>query len=159
MYLSLLQEAIAELRGKKVEEKEFFLPPVDIPISAYIPEEYILSASIRLDFYKRLASCKSEEELRNLEEEMKDRFGELPEETKNLFKVLNLRFLAKKANLLSLKYRGGRLYIQTLREFDRSKLRRIGGGRWADGKIVIDMKGLSGRNLIEHLQQLLQKLI
>jgi transcription-repair coupling factor (superfamily II helicase) len=159
MYLSLLQEAIAELRGKKVEEKEFFLPPVDIPISAYIPEEYILSASIRLDFYKRLASCKSEEELRNLEEEMKDRFGELPEETRNLFKVLNLRFLAKKANLLSLKYRGGRLYIQTLKEFDRSKLRRIGGGRWADGKIVIDMKGLSGRNLIEHLQQLLQKLI
>ena len=159
MYLSLLQEAIAELRGKKVEEKEFFLPPIDVPISAYIPEDYILSASIRLDFYRRLASCKSEEEVRSLEEEMRDRFGELPEQTKNLFKILHLRFLAKKANLRSLKWRGGRLYIQTIRELDPSKLKKIGGGRLSDGKIILDVKGLSGSNLIEHLRQILLKLI
>ncbi|MGC9003850.1 MAG: transcription-repair coupling factor [bacterium] len=159
MYLSLLQEAIAELRGKSWEEKEVFIPPIDIPVSAYIPEEYIHSASIRLDFYKRLASCRSEEEVRSLEEEMRDRFGKLPEQTRNLFEVLYLRFLAKKANLLSLKWRGGKLYIQPAREMDRSKLRKIGGGRWADGKIILDVKGLSGKNLLLHLHQLLLKLI
>ncbi|MGB9607336.1 MAG: TRCF domain-containing protein, partial [bacterium] len=114
---------------------------------------------IRLDFYKRLASCRSEEEVRSLEEEMRDRFGKLPEQTRNLFEVLYLRFLAKKANLLSLKWRGGKLYIQPAREMDRSKLRKIGGGRWADGKIILDVKGLSGKNLLLHLHQLLLKLI
>lgn len=157
MYLALLQEAISELRGMKKEE-EIFLPSVDLPITAYISEEYILSSPIRLDFYKRIANCKDEEELRDLEEEMRDRFGEPPQETKNLFFIMRLRLLAKRAKLSSIHWRGGKVYMGVLGELDRKKLRSIGGGRIADGRIILDMKGLSEQNLLKYLEEILLKL-
>lgn len=157
MYLSLLQEAIAELRGMKKEE-ELFLPSVDLPITAYISEDYILSSPIRLDFYKRIANCRDEEELKELEEEMRDRFGEIPQETRNLFSIMRLRFLAKRAKLSSVHWRGGKVYINVSGEVDRRRLRRIGGGRIADGRIILDMKGLAEQNLLKYLEDILLKL-
>lgn len=158
MYLALLQEAIAELRGTKAKEEEIFLPSVDLPVTAYISEEYILSSPIRLDFYKRIANCKSEDELRELEDEMKDRFGELPQETKNLFSIMRLRLLAKRARISSIQSRGGKVYMSVMEEFDRRKLRRIGGGRMADGRVILDIKGLAEQNLIRYLEEILLKL-
>lgn len=158
MYLALLQEAIAELRGTKREE-EIFLPSVDLPVNAYIPENYILSSSIRLDFYKRIANCKSREELEELREEMKDRFGEPPLETKNLFRIMELRFLAKEAGLYSISWRGGKVYISLSEGFDRRKLRKAGGGRVADGRIILDTKGLAEQKLLKYLEDMLAKLI
>ncbi len=158
MYLALLQEAIAELRGRKGEEEELFLPSVDLPVTAYIPPEYILSSSIRLDFYKRIASCKKEEEIKELEEEMRDRFGEPPQETRNLFTIMRLRLLAKRARLSSIHWRGGKLFMNISGEFDRKKLRRIGGGRIADGRVILDMKGLGEQKLLNYLEEILLKL-
>jgi len=158
MYLALLQEAIAEMRGTKKGEEEFFLPSVDLPIAAYIPEEYILSSSIRLDFYKRIANCKREEELEDLEEEIKDRFGELPLETRNLFRIMYLRFLAKRAKLSSIYWRGGKVYMTVSEAFDRKRLRKLGGGRIADGRIILDVKGLAEQKLLGYLEETLSKL-
>ncbi|MBC7327479.1 transcription-repair coupling factor [bacterium] len=159
MYISLLQEAIAELRGTKLEEEDTSLPSVDLPVTVFIPDEYILSPAIRLDFYKRIANCRNEEELRDLEEEMKDRFGELPAETRNLFRVMYLRILAKKAGLNSIIHRRGKVYMTFSKKIDKKKLRKLGGGRVAEEKIILDVRGLAEQKLLKYLENTLSKLI
>ena len=66
-------------------------PEIRLGISAYFPDNYIPDANQRLYFYKRLASLRSSQELEELKEEIKDRFGPYGAVVENLFLVMNLR--------------------------------------------------------------------
>ncbi len=70
---------------------------IDADIEALIPDFYIESDTERLDLYRRLYKATTEEELRSMREELKDRFGEYPEEVENLFQLVELRTLASHA--------------------------------------------------------------
>lgn len=69
-------------------------PEIDLRIPALIPDDYIPDVHLRLILYKRVASAKDDEALRELQVEMIDRFGLLPEPTKLLFRVTALKLLA-----------------------------------------------------------------
>ncbi len=99
-YCNLLKEAVAKLKGEKVEEKS--RPPVDIQLDTYIPEDYIEAEGLRIMFYKKLSQVTTREALNNIKSEMKDRFGDLPESCENMFKLLNLSFLAEENNIKSI---------------------------------------------------------
>ena len=70
---------------------------IDADIEALIPDFYIESDTERLDLYRRLYKATTEEELRSMREELKDRFGEYPEEVENLFQLVELRMLTSRA--------------------------------------------------------------
>lgn len=67
------------------------LPPVDLPVSAYIPEDYIEVQNHRLFYYKRLMGCRSLETLRELSAELTDRYGIQPPEVADAVAIIALR--------------------------------------------------------------------
>ncbi len=94
MYIEMLEKAVSELRGIKVEEE--IEPHISLRISAFIPDEFIEDITLRLSIYRKIASAKNDGDLDSLMEELKDRFGGLPLEVQNLFDIMRLKILAKK---------------------------------------------------------------
>jgi transcription-repair coupling factor (superfamily II helicase) len=75
---------------------------VDLGVAALIPEDYLPDIHTRLVFYKRIASAESDDVLHELEVEMIDRFGLLPEQVKNLFAVTQIKLLIEPIGITKL---------------------------------------------------------
>ncbi len=73
---SCSRKAVAELKGEEVEEIE--LPPVDLPIDAYIPQGYMPTEAHRILFYKKMAAVKNKADVQAVQDELEDRFGDPP---------------------------------------------------------------------------------
>lgn len=98
LYMDMLDRAVKAIRsGKQVDIENLDAQTIDVNlrIPALIPSDYLPDVHSRLVIYKRLASAASEEALRELQVEMIDRFGLLPEATKNLFRVTQLKLKAE----------------------------------------------------------------
>ncbi len=95
LYMKLLEEAILEVKGDvKAEAPD---PELHLKLPASISESYIPETTMRLTLYKRFAAVRDEEELEVLAEEVRDRFGELPETVRNLLIVMRVKVLARRA--------------------------------------------------------------
>lgn len=127
LYTELLERAVSALKSGKNPELD--LPAsngaeIDLQASALIPEDYLGDVHERLVLYKRIASAKTENDLQDLQIEMIDRFGLLPEPTKTLF---NIALLKQKATNLGIKKidvhsEGGRILFDALPNIDLGKL-------------------------------------
>ncbi len=98
MYSELLERAVRALKEGKTPNLDQPLEQhaeVDLRIPALLPADYLPDVHTRLVMYKRIASAASEEELRELQVEMIDRFGLLPEAAKNLMRVTSLKLKAQ----------------------------------------------------------------
>ncbi|MCL5668622.1 MAG: transcription-repair coupling factor [Gammaproteobacteria bacterium] len=98
LYTDLLERAVNALKEGREPELERPLDQgaeIDIRTPALIPEDYLPDVHARLVLYKRIASAGNEAELRELQVEMIDRFGLLPEATKTLFKIAELKLRAR----------------------------------------------------------------
>jgi len=93
MYLELIESAIARLRGE--EPKRGVEPEINLKLSAYLPESYVPDIDQRLLFYRRLAAARDEAEASAIGAEMRDRYGELPEEAANLLAVIGFKTLLR----------------------------------------------------------------
>lgn len=94
LYNELLERAVSALKAGKLPELERPLDhgaEVDLATPALLPDDYVTDVHTRLILYKRIASAKSEEELRELQVELIDRFGLLPEAAKQLFELTRLK--------------------------------------------------------------------
>lgn len=94
LYMELLEEAIKTLKaGKKLslDEPTHKDIEIDLHISALLPETYIPDVHTRLTLYKRIANAKSIDQLNDLQIELIDRFGLLPNSAKNLFQIAELK--------------------------------------------------------------------
>lgn len=104
LYNEMLEETIDALRHNREVDfsKKHQVIDVDLGASALIPDDYVADTYQRLVLYKRIAACQTERELDNLQIEMIDRFGLLPESLKTLFAVFEIRLLAKRLGILKL---------------------------------------------------------
>ncbi len=91
LYLEMLEDAISNLRGDELIRTETEL---NIAISAHIPESYIVDTNERLKYYKILSSSQTKELRHEVELEMRDKFGTLPEELNTFLAVLDLKEIA-----------------------------------------------------------------
>jgi len=107
MYVDMLQEAIAEGRGE-TPEKEV---RVDIPVSAYIPADYVPFEAAKIDLHRRIALAPDPEALARVEAEVQDRFGETPPPVEALFEVQRLRILMRQVGARQAAARSGRIVI------------------------------------------------
>ncbi|MBF0441744.1 MAG: transcription-repair coupling factor, partial [Oligoflexales bacterium] len=99
MYTELLDTAINEIRGR--DRKVLSDIEIKIPVSAYIPKEYILSENQRLHYYKRLFSVNEEQEVGIIRDEVEDRFGKMPVPCVRIFKVASVKQLLRISNIAS----------------------------------------------------------
>ncbi|WP_144395227.1 transcription-repair coupling factor [Pleionea sediminis] len=96
MYMEMLEQAVTALKeGKEpsLVESLSTQTEVDCGIPALIPEDYIPDVQTRLTLYKRIASCTKRQQLRDIQVEMIDRFGLLPDGIKNLIKLTELKLV------------------------------------------------------------------
>ena len=100
LYCKLLNEAVLALKGEKKEEG--FETVVDCDIDAYIPPSYIRSEYQKLDVYKRISCIENQEEYMDMQDELIDRFGEIPRSVENLLKIADLKALAHKAGVVEI---------------------------------------------------------
>ncbi len=97
LYCRMLAEAVDELRG--VRRPRGSKVAIDLPLRAFIPEEYIPRASRRIEIYRRLGEAEGEGEVEDLSAEVRDRYGPLPPEVENLFAVAALRLACLEAGV------------------------------------------------------------
>lgn len=98
LYMELLDRAVHALKEGKEPDLEKPLQvgaEIDLQIPALIPNTYVPDVHSRLVLYKRIANAQDEKELDELQVEFIDRFGLLPEATKNLFRITALKLRAK----------------------------------------------------------------
>lgn len=104
-FIRMLNQAVESLkRGRKVEKGEAPLEvTIEIPLPAYIPDEYIVSSKEKISVYQKLASADTESYLMELREELVEDYGKMPAEVANLFQVLDIKMHAKKAGIINVK--------------------------------------------------------
>ena len=98
MYLKLLGEAVSEERGEKPETKDLDCL-IDISVDAHIPESYVESLTLRLDVYRRIADIRNIEDSEDVKDELRDRFGEIPQSVQGLIDIALVR---NKANSMGI---------------------------------------------------------
>ena len=96
LYCKMLNEAVLALKGETTEE-ESFETVVDCDIDAFIPDGYIKNEYLKLDVYKRISAIENEEEYMDMQDELIDRFGDIPGPVENLLKVAELKAAAHRA--------------------------------------------------------------
>lgn len=96
LYCKLLDEAVRELKGEKIHDKNV---EVKINVNAIVPEKYVPHDRERMRLYKRIASLSSRSEIKELMLELKDVYGDIPVEVENLMKISYVSNLASLINV------------------------------------------------------------
>ncbi len=100
LYQSMLEEAVAALKGGDVgEAQDQWSPQISLGTSVLIPDSYVADLQLRLGLYRRLSTLELRPDIDAFAAEMVDRFGELPDEVKHLLDVVEIKGLAKLAGL------------------------------------------------------------
>lgn len=97
MYLRLLEEAVLEEKGEKVEPKRECI--IELAVPAGIPDTYVTSSFERMDLYRRIARIQTPEDADDMRDELCDRFGDVPAETETLIRISVLRTDAAAAGI------------------------------------------------------------
>lgn len=106
LYMELLERAVKTIKAGKefdIDAEDESNIDVEISIPAFIPDDYVPDVHTRLILYKRIANAKTESELTDLQVELIDRFGLLPDKVKNLFKITEIKLRSKEIGLKKLK--------------------------------------------------------
>ena len=145
LYCQLLAEAVEELKAKQAgeerksviagEAKE--LPSIALPLAAHIPEEYVSHLNTRLSLYHRLAKVEHIEEVADITQELKDRFGPLPRPVDNLLYMVKIKVLATRAKVSSVSTQGRQIVIKPQTIDSPLKIRGEGGvmSKYLDGAV------------------------
>jgi transcription-repair coupling factor (superfamily II helicase) len=150
----------------KVDEKVLISPLVtlDLPLDAYLPPEYIPDDRVRLAVYQHMAEAQTPRAVRELRQELRDRFGDLPEPADNLLTWLHIKSMALAAGINSI--------VTTPEEFivrlpegsamDREKLRRRFGRdptvRVGPQFVRLDRRSINGDQWLDALTGVLETL-
>jgi len=114
LYMEMLERAVKAIRKGEQPNLEQPLgggPEINLRLAALIPEDYLPDVHARLILYKRIANAADEDGLKELQVEMIDRFGLLPEPTKNLVRLTLLKLQAEKLGITKIDAgpQGGRI--------------------------------------------------
>jgi len=168
MYLELMERTMRELKGEPVEPE--VEPEIKVNWSAYIPEDYVSGIDQRLVSYKRLARMTETSEVEAFQEELRDRFGPLPEPAIVLIDKIMLKVIGKKIGIQRLDLTDQRLVLSfsrdsPLRPEKITSLIQRDPGRFRitpDGVLEVSMpSGPSGQSVrpLEATKKVLQDLV
>lgn len=127
LYCRLLQDAVKEIKGEKVETVRPDAK-IEIPIEAFIPNEYINDGTTRIALYQELSSVSTMESINEIESSIGDRFGPLPETVNSLMILMRIKVLATKIGCSRIsisKEDNLTLYLEGDEEYIKNNLRSI----------------------------------
>ena len=151
LYMRLLDEAVRELRGERVEE----LPEttVDLDADAYLPDDYVSAPGQRMAAYRRLAEARTTGDLDAAVAELRDRYGPLPEAAQRLADVIRLRVLARGVGIAAISRDGDGVLLrpadpQTFGARVRPRFEPAqSGARWTADGIRLRVNGEFGETV------------
>jgi len=129
LYCQLLAEAVEAQKAKqaglpRVKPRRLPPPTIELPLPAFIPEEYVTDLNTRLSLYRSLVKMEEAEQVEALAQEFSDRFGALPPEVNNLLYAVKIKALAAKAGIESIITEDRRIVIRRFQgmQFDKPQL-------------------------------------
>lgn len=104
-FMRMLNQAVEDLKAGKFAKSEEEAPEVSIelPLTAFIPDDYIVNSNEKINSYQKLSSADNLKYLNELKEGFIHDFGKMPQEVINLFKIIEMKIAAKKAKLVNVK--------------------------------------------------------
>ena len=101
LYQQMLKDAIEALKSGDTGElaEEAWSPAISIGVPVTIPEHYVPDIALRMNLYRRLSALEDEEEIEAFGAEMVDRFGAMPDEVRQLLKLMAVKGLCRRANV------------------------------------------------------------
>lgn len=106
LYMDLLSRAVDTLKkGQNFEDEKLLQDhrsEIDLHLSALIPEDYLNDVQLRLQFYKRIANAQTQRELDEIQVDLIDRFGLLPDVLKTLFSITELKLIADRFGIVKI---------------------------------------------------------
>jgi transcription-repair coupling factor (superfamily II helicase) len=112
MYLSMLRETVEQLQGREAPPER--IPRVEIRLSAYVPNDFIAYEAARVDLHRRIAAARDARTLQDLREELRDRFGAVPEPVDNLIFLGETRVTLQELSAEALSVRQQKLVVTGL---------------------------------------------
>ena len=158
-YCSLLENAVRQI--KKQPPKLAIDVEIDLPVDAFLPEGYVTDIRAKIDFYRRLAKLEDFQQIHQLEEELVDRFGRVPQSVQQLLQLAEIRLEAAIWQLTSISLEDRFLRIQFV---DRQRIEQL--ARNTSGALrIVDQKSAymtipgginSDHSMIEFVKSVLQ---
>jgi transcription-repair coupling factor (superfamily II helicase) len=129
LYCQLLAEAVEAQKAKqaglpRVKSRRLPPPTIELPLPAFIPEEYVADLNTKLSLYRSLVKLEEAEQVEALTQEFSDRFGALPPEVNNLLYAVRIKALAAKAGIESIITEDRQIVIRRFpgMQFDKQQL-------------------------------------
>ncbi|TET41306.1 MAG: transcription-repair coupling factor, partial [Dehalococcoidia bacterium] len=167
LYCRLLADAVDEQKAKqagipkeKVKPSRLPTPTIDLPLAAYIPEEYVSDLNTRLSLYQNLAKLEKVEQVDDVTHEFSDRFGPLPPEVKNLLYAVKIKILAARAGIESISTEHGQIILRLFQgmQLDKQKLEPVRDGiKLGLSQLRLNLKRL-GREWQEVLEEVVREI-
>ena len=112
LYCKLLEDAISELKGEaKVTPPD---PILDLQVDAYIDDFYVSDSAQKVELYQKIVNATTLEGCDDLEEEIQDRFGDLPDAASNLVQIARIKVISRLVGVASITAKQGRFEIRFL---------------------------------------------
>jgi transcription-repair coupling factor (superfamily II helicase) len=128
LYVRLVGEAVAEFKGERAEEVADV--KVELPVNAHLPHDYVPGERLRLEAYRKIASAVTDEELRAVLDELRDRYGAPPPPVDNLLAVAAFRTYVRRYGVTDVAVQGRYIRFSPLdlRESQTLRLQRLHPG-------------------------------
>ena len=162
MYTKLLEEAIRELKGEKIEEE--VQTSMNLGIDIYIPQDYITDENLRMTFYKKIASSTTEMRLDDIRNEMRDRFGALPPNVEALLHFVKVKYRAQQLGVVSIVREGARAIVKLTPQakIDPNKLLQLmsehAGMKFSPNGVLSVTLRAHGTAVIDEIEDVLQRI-
>ena len=102
MYVKLLNETIGQLQGKVKRETKPV--KIELPVDAFIPENYVPVSEERIAYYVKISECSSRDDVRSVLQSLSEGFGDVPQSVVNLTKIALIKNLSEQFNIKTVKF-------------------------------------------------------
>lgn len=103
-FIRMLNKAVDDLKeGKVIREEEPEDVAIELPLTAYIPDTYIVNSKDKINAYQKMSAADNMDYLTEIRDELVEDYGKMPTEVHNLFRMLEIKILAKQAKLVNVK--------------------------------------------------------
>ncbi len=157
LYCKLLAEAVQEMQGKQAEVTTSNAT-VDLPLDAYLPDEYIGDRTLKVNFYQRMANLNRPEQVETMAAELSDRFGALPHPVQNLLAMVRLKVEASQLGYEAIAIKDNELVLTVKRSVIPNRIvlyRRFRNEARVQQGVIRIPRRLLGTNWLGQLRELL----
>jgi len=167
LYCRMLEDAIKQYKGDI--EKEPIETFIDIKVDAYIPNSYIKNEIQKIEIYKKIASIESKDEFLDIQEELEDRYSDIPPSVSNLMHIAYIKSLARQLGVIDIKDKKDFINVKfndkdritdclvknLIKDYNKSIIFKV------DDKpmIIYNLKNLKREELLNNLTKLFQYMI